>query len=209
MGDVKSSTGIIRAAFVEKFPNRRRGRPLPTSIAGLRTSPCEDYRTHSGQGALRGSRVRRRWTGTDIFTYTIADDHGETDTATVTVTIQPPQEQRDYGDALAPYPTLLSNNGAYHRILSGIYLGAGVSNEVDGRPSSNATNDTYDDGVSFPSVLTTGQTRTWRVSMDYSHCLGSIPIAWIRCWGSHSSWNSPTPPPKRNGPAAGIRGLSN
>src|SRR2546423_4154650 len=40
----------------------------------------------------------------------------------------------DFGDAPAAYPTLLSADGARHRIVPGIHLGKGVSFEPDGQP---------------------------------------------------------------------------
>src|SRR5437773_613144 len=39
----------------------------------------------------------------------------------------------DFGDAPAPYPTLLSANGARHQIVQGIFLGDGVTAEPDGQ----------------------------------------------------------------------------
>ena len=62
----------------------------------------------------------------------------------------------DFGDAPAPYPTLLSANGAYHQIVQGIFLGDGVTADRDGQPDPNANLDLADDGVTFLSPLVRG-----------------------------------------------------
>jgi len=70
----------------------------------------------------------------------------------------------DYGDAPdSPYPTLNSNNGAYHTIDQKVFLGALVDPETDGQPTTNATGDDKDgtddeDGVTFPDPLVAGKT---------------------------------------------------
>ncbi|MDA1179216.1 MAG: S8 family serine peptidase, partial [Planctomycetota bacterium] len=71
--------------------------------------------------------------------------------------------QSDFGDAPAPYPTLLSENGPVHPIETGFFLGANVDAETDGTPSANADGDdatTTDDenGVQFATPLIAGQT---------------------------------------------------
>lgn len=67
----------------------------------------------------------------------------------------------DYGDAPAQYPVLLSSNGARHRIVSGMYLGARVDTETNGQPSAAATGDDTlgfddEDGVTFSGPLIRG-----------------------------------------------------
>ena len=58
----------------------------------------------------------------------------------------------DFGDAPDPsYPVLSANQGARHRISGGLYLGSGITPEVEGQPSINADAD-LDDGVVFDSV---------------------------------------------------------
>src|SRR5437870_1421990 len=52
----------------------------------------------------------------------------------------------DFGDAPAPYPTLLSSNGAWHALKPGYYLGTGTSFEPDGQPDPGAALDSFDDG---------------------------------------------------------------
>ncbi|OQY29945.1 MAG: hypothetical protein B6244_01415 [Candidatus Cloacimonetes bacterium 4572_55] len=65
----------------------------------------------------------------------------------------------DYGDAPAPYPTLSADNGAYHGVVEGIYLGNSVDIDSDGQPSDTAIGDDTDsdgddeDGVEFETDL--------------------------------------------------------
>jgi hypothetical protein len=58
----------------------------------------------------------------------------------------------DFGDAPAPYPTLLADNGARHEEL-GPMLGATRDTEADGAPSAAADGDGVDeDGVTFGTL---------------------------------------------------------
>lgn len=72
--------------------------------------------------------------------------------------------QLDFGDAPDSYGTTLANNGARHSISAGIYLGAGVTSESDGKPNASATGDAADDGVQFTSALSAGQSATIEVT---------------------------------------------
>jgi hypothetical protein len=72
-------------------------------------------------------------------------------------TILMPGVELDYGDAPDPftttlgrYPTLKANDGARH-VTSGneLYLGAGVSSELDGKPQPGGDGDDFDDGITF------------------------------------------------------------
>ncbi len=72
--------------------------------------------------------------------------------------------QQDYGDAPDSYGTTLASNGARHLVSAGVYLGAGVDTESNGRPTASATGDDDDrddeDGVQFTSSLSPGETAT-------------------------------------------------
>jgi len=86
----------------------------------------------------------------------------------------------DYGDAPAPYPTLIANNGAYHVIHYSLTLGASIDGEADGQPNSNATGDDTDgnddeDGVTFLNSLVRSQQATVRVNASAAGKLD----AWI------------------------------
>ncbi|CAA6818517.1 MAG: Unknown protein [uncultured Sulfurovum sp.] len=66
----------------------------------------------------------------------------------------------DFGDLPENYPTKLESNGARHSLPSygnpTIYLGNGVSNENNGKPSVNANLDEQDDGVKIGTVSLQG-----------------------------------------------------
>jgi uncharacterized repeat protein (TIGR01451 family) len=66
----------------------------------------------------------------------------------------------DFGDAPAPFPTTLAQDGARHLVLplNNPTLGSTVDTEPDGQPSTLFNGDGADeDGVSFPAVLQVGQ----------------------------------------------------
>ncbi len=82
----------------------------------------------------------------------------------------------DFGDAPDPlvatggeYPTLLANDGARHRVVAGVHLGATIDSEVDGQPSVASSGDDQDgaddeDGVVFTSELIPGTNATVQVT---------------------------------------------
>jgi hypothetical protein len=86
----------------------------------------------------------------------------------------------DFGDAPDPtYPTLLASDGARH-ILTGPFLGASVDADADGQPTANADGDDNDgtddeDGVSFTSLLVSGETAT----VDITATAPGLLNAWI------------------------------
>jgi len=74
----------------------------------------------------------------------------------------------DFGDApsatqsgfATSYPTLLANNGAFHK-RSSLFLGASSDAEADGQPNATATGDDFlgsddEDGIQFPVSLVIG-----------------------------------------------------
>jgi hypothetical protein len=65
----------------------------------------------------------------------------------------------DFGDAPAPYPVALANNGARHT-TGDLFLGASVDAEADGTPSVNADSDDGDDGVFVISTFITTNVAT-------------------------------------------------
>ena len=86
---------------------------------------------------------------------------------------------QDFGDApyaeqsgfVAPYPTLLADNGARHT-ASGPRLGAAVDVEFEGQPNVNANGDDTngapdeEDGVTFLTVLVPGNSVSVRVNLQ-------------------------------------------
>ncbi len=89
----------------------------------------------------------------------------------------------DFGDAPAPYPTLVSQGGAYHGILPGFHLGALVDAESDGIPSTLANGDDLnnlddEDGVVFPAALYAGKMASIEVTITSS----AYPAGYLQGW---------------------------
>jgi len=97
----------------------------------------------------------------------------------------------DFGDAPNPaYPTLLAIDGARHRIVSGVYLGARVDAEPNGQPNSSASGDDLntsddEDGVTFLTALQAGQTANIQVVASTNGLLN----AWID-FNRNNSWTN-------------------
>jgi hypothetical protein len=107
-------------------------------------------------------------------------------------TMAPAQTQAlDFGDAPAPYPTLINQNGARHGIIQGIHLGQRVDAEEDGQPNLTATGDDInpptapsdEDGVAFITALVPGQTASIQVVASMTGRLD----AWLD-WNGNGSW---------------------
>jgi uncharacterized repeat protein (TIGR01451 family) len=97
----------------------------------------------------------------------------------------------DFGDAPAPYPTLLANDGARHAVAPGNNptLGSLVDTEGDGQPSATLTGDDAngvddEDGVTFPSPLIPGTDGTIQLRTG---AMGGIVICWID-FNRNGSW---------------------
>lgn len=95
----------------------------------------------------------------------------------------------DWGDAPDPYyPTLDANSGAHH-YGSDLYLGEGVSWEMDGQPDFMAQGDSFDDGVLFLTPLAAGKTADIKI-------VSSLPgrlNAWVDfnsdgVWSNNEEW---------------------
>jgi uncharacterized repeat protein (TIGR01451 family) len=99
--------------------------------------------------------------------------------------------EMDFGDAPGPYPTLLTANGARHRLVPGIRLGAAVDFEPDGQSGSNANGDDLnglddEDGVVFNTPLRIGQS----VSVSVVASTNGVLNAWMD-FGRDGSWGDP------------------
>lgn len=99
----------------------------------------------------------------------------------------------DFGDAPEPtYPTLLTSNGAYHAI-TGLTMGSLIDAESTGQPGVNANGDDSnppgaddEDGVTFTSSLTPGQTASLQITVSAPGFLN----AWIDF--DKMGWNGTT-----------------
>ncbi|MDZ7370762.1 MAG: GEVED domain-containing protein, partial [candidate division KSB1 bacterium] len=96
----------------------------------------------------------------------------------------------DYGDAPSTFPTLLANDGARHLLTPNLLrLGRFIDAEPDGQPASSASTDDQvwsddEDGVTFTSNLTAGQTQSIVVVASGSGYLN----AWID-FNRDGDWN--------------------
>ncbi len=95
--------------------------------------------------------------------------------------IIPGQQDYDWGDAPAVYPTLFASGGAFHSIAPGALLGALVDPEPDGQPNLFATGDDIaalddEDGVLFTSALIKGTTASVTVTASAG---GSFLQGWV------------------------------
>ncbi|MBC8355867.1 MAG: choice-of-anchor L domain-containing protein [Planctomycetes bacterium] len=95
----------------------------------------------------------------------------------------------DYGDAPAPYPTQLADDGARHEVVGDFFLGSGVDVDFDGQPTDLADGDNNDgsddeNGVVFNTVLTGGFGGTITVMASASGQLD----AWID-FNQDGDWN--------------------
>jgi len=111
------------------------------------------------------------------------------DVPRATITILNDDGTLDYGDAPAPYPTLLANNGARHSISAGLYLGSRVDSEANGQPTLQANGDDAsgtddEDGVTFDTPFMADQYAQITVTASISGYLD----AWIDFNGD-GSWD--------------------
>ena len=100
---------------------------------------------------------------------------------------KPNAAQFDFGDAPDGvggfnYPTLKSNNGAKHKLGSGLRFGDEIDSEADGQPDTDARNDEAsnndEDGATLPALLLEGEEP--RFSIDVVNPTGST--ATVTCW---------------------------
>ena len=132
---------------------------------------------------LRALRVRVSSSGGLAPTGAAADGEVEDLLALITAL--------DYGDAPAPLPVLLADDGARHRLPSARWLGGAPDEEADGQPAAGATGDDLngaddEDGVAWSPTLTGGSTATVTVTASTS--------GWCAIWvdfNRNQSWGDP------------------
>lgn len=100
----------------------------------------------------------------------------------------------DFGDAPAPYPTLLADNGARHGVLAGVHLGQSVDAEPDGfqdnlvpRTTDDSNNIDDEDGVEFLTPMIPGEPATIRVTVSLNGNSAGKLHAWID-FNGNGSW---------------------
>ncbi len=96
----------------------------------------------------------------------------------------PTQEEYDFGDAPAPYPTLKAQNGAYGLIDKNVTLGSLIDGETDGQPGAGAVGDDNngmddEDGFNILSPVIPGQYFTFEVILGKLD--KSQPLT-FHCW---------------------------
>ncbi len=107
------------------------------------------------QDAVAGTSFARfRFSSAGGLDPTGPANDGEVEDYSVTISPEILPDTFDFGDAPDPtFPTLLASDGARHVIVPGIFLGATISGEPDGQPSSHASADVSDDGITFSDLL--------------------------------------------------------
>ena len=100
------------------------------------------------------------------------------------------QSSLDFGDAPAPYPTLLNQHGARHT-ATGPLLGSLRDTENDGIPNTFAQGDDStasddEDGVVFISALVPGQTATVQITVSGAPSSARLD-AWLD-FDANGSW---------------------
>ena len=93
----------------------------------------------------------------------------------------------DFGDAPAPYPVTLADDGARHDLVQLAILGASIDIEGDGTESPNADADGADeDGVVF-GALSAGKSATVDVTVGNGN---GFLDAWID-FNGNGDWSDP------------------
>jgi len=121
----------------------------------------------------------------DLDAYGISSQEGEV--------VWYEQLEADFGDAPAPYPTLLGENGAYHGDAAGPTLGSLRDFETDGRPTPGADGDDNhdiddEDGVSGWIDIQTGKLGA-SVTVNVQGGAAKLD-AWVD-WNRDGAWGGP------------------
>ena len=99
----------------------------------------------------------------------------------------------DFGDAPAPYPTLIADNGAAHGVLPGFQLGELIDGEDNGLPQANAIGDDMndlpdEDGVIISGPMFAGSNASVQVIVS----TGPYPEGNLQAWidfNGDGDWN--------------------
>ncbi len=176
--------------------------PLPSALVRTNGDAALFSVTATGIGTLRyqwrknGANLPNATNSTYAIAAVVPADAGSYDVVVSNAggtTISPTEvlmvRTMDYGDAPAPYPTLLANNGARHILMSNFFLGTGVDFELNGQPDAAASGDDLsgtddEDGVRFVTTLRAGQPATIEVVASTNGLLN----AWID-WNANGDWS--------------------
>lgn len=99
----------------------------------------------------------------------------------------------DFGDAPAPYPTLLANDGPSHGLINGFHMGASVDSELDGIPQSLAlgddanTNGDDEDGIFFTDIFA-DTTASLNVVISNGDQSAGVLQGWVD-FNADGDWN--------------------
>lgn len=88
----------------------------------------------------------------------------------------------DYGDAPNTYSTLSAANGARHTRNGTLFLGTGVTGESNGQPSTTATLDLNDDGVTFSPSLGVNYSTVIQAGIQNTVSVESSGSGYINAW---------------------------
>jgi hypothetical protein len=126
--------------------------------------------------------------GDYTLTYTATDLVGNVaQTSRVVTVLDNCPVDYDFGDAPDPvYATLLANNGPQHALDGVTYLGAGVSAEADGQPTTGADGDD-DDGVTFNGTFAAGETVSTTITAT-ENFIGGQKVVKVRVKARHMPW---------------------
>ncbi len=163
------------------------GTPDPSNRLSVKVSPVESYRLEfqlfDGSGNPVGDRVLSPVNGQPAeHTYTglaggqsyvvaVFPHRFEDHPAGGDYRIDVDFDTFDFGDAPATYATLRADQGPSHLIAPSFYLGSGVDNDGDGRPTAAADGDDGagsddEDGVVFTQSLSPGHPAEIQVTVS-------------------------------------------
>ena len=138
---------------------------LTYSIVGGNTGNAFAINPTTGQITVN-NRLAVDYDTNPVFQLTVqVTDNGspsKSDTGVVTIALNNLNDL-DFGDLPDSYRTLLASNGPRHQTGSGLFLGSGVTNELNGQPGTTSTLD-IDDGVTVPGILTPGSNAQFTVT---------------------------------------------
>lgn len=183
--DIRSSSGVNTAPVVndQNLPNLNENVANGTVVGTVAASDVDvsqrltysivdgntgnAFAINSSNGQITvNNRLAVDYETNSFFQLTVqVTDNGspiKSDTGLVTINLNNLNDL-DFGDLPDSFGTNLASNGARHQTVTGLFLGAGVTNEMNGQPGSTATLDS-DDGVTAPASLTPGTNAQFTVT---------------------------------------------